>query len=156
MEDLHLADFVELQLKSKHDFIAANDVARSEGLGDCMRTFAAIEPGAWPCQFYCRHWIIYGCPKKYISHNPELGNIPRDSDMVVSHNHSFIPFHSRQLRQSTTFHITWRLSEYFCLLFQAEKNVVISFHPFFKYYESIFLISKFGGKTKPWKIRKIK
>ena len=109
MEDLHLADFVELQLKSKHDFNAAYDVALSAGLGHYMRKFTAIQPGAWPGQFYCRQ-IIYGlgCPKKFTRHNPELGNIPTDLDMVVSHNHSVIPFHSLQLRQSTTFHITAR------------------------------------------------
>jgi len=38
----------------------------------------------------------------------------------------------------------------------SRENVVISFHPFFKYYESIFLISKFDGKTKPSRIRKKK
>ena len=54
MDDLHLADFVELQLKSKHDFNAAYDVALSAGLRDYMRKFVAIQPGDRPCQFYCR------------------------------------------------------------------------------------------------------
>ena len=54
MDDLHLADFVELQLKSKHDFDAAYDVALSAGLGDYVRRFVVIQPGDWPCQFYCR------------------------------------------------------------------------------------------------------
>ena len=34
MDDLHLVDFVELQLKSKEDFNAAYDIALSAGLGD--------------------------------------------------------------------------------------------------------------------------
>ena len=42
MDDLHLADFVELRLKSKHDFDAACDVALSTGLGDYMRKFVVI------------------------------------------------------------------------------------------------------------------
>ncbi|KAK2573051.1 hypothetical protein P5673_002082 [Acropora cervicornis] len=46
-----------LHLKSKHDFNAAYDVVLSAGLGDYMRKFAAIQPGAWPCQFYCRQII---------------------------------------------------------------------------------------------------
>ena len=60
MDDLHLADFVELQLKSKHDFNAAYDVALSAGLRDSMRKFVAIQPGDWPCQFYCRQIIGVG------------------------------------------------------------------------------------------------
>ena len=52
MDDLHLADFVELRLKSKHDFDAAYDVALSAGLGDYMRKFTVIQPGDWPCQCY--------------------------------------------------------------------------------------------------------
>ena len=60
MDDLHLADFVELQLKSKHDFNAAYDVALSAGLRDYMRKFVAIQPGDWPRQFYCRQIISVG------------------------------------------------------------------------------------------------
>ena len=60
MDDLHLADFVELQLKSKHDFNAVYDVALSAGLRDYMRKFVAIQPGDWPCQFYCRQIISVG------------------------------------------------------------------------------------------------
>ena len=123
-----------------------------------MREFVAIQPGDWTCQFYCRR-IIYGCPKKSASDDPELGNIPTDSDMIVSHNHSVIPFHSLQLRESTDFQITWHLSHYLSITLSigplhislnSREHVVICFHPFFKYlYESIFQISKFGGKTKP-------
>ena len=34
MDNLHLADFVELQLKSKNDFDAAYDILMNAGLGD--------------------------------------------------------------------------------------------------------------------------
>ena len=60
MDDLHLADFVELQQKSKHDFNVAYDVALSAGLRDYMRKFVAIQPGDWPCQFCCRQIISMG------------------------------------------------------------------------------------------------
>ena len=53
-DDLHLADFVELQLKSKHDFNAAYDIALSAGFGDYMRKFVAIQPRDRPYQCYCR------------------------------------------------------------------------------------------------------
>ena len=125
-----------------------------------MRKLVAIQPGDWPCQFYCRQ-IIYGCPKKFTSHNPELGNIPTDSDMVVSHNHSIIPFHSLQLQQFTAFHINMTSQPSLLSIvpttgplhisLNSTEYVVISFHPFFKYlYESIFPGSKFGSKTKPF------
>ena len=50
MDDLQLADFVELQLKSKGDFEAAYDVVIGAGLGDYMREFVVIQPGDWPCR----------------------------------------------------------------------------------------------------------
>ena len=93
MDDLHLAYFIELRLKSKHDFDAANDVALSAGLRDYKRKFVLIQPGDWPCQFYCRQ-IIYGCLKKFTRHNPDCGDFPTDSNMVVSHNHSSYSFPS--------------------------------------------------------------
>lgn len=44
MEDLHLADFVELPLKPKQNFNTGYDVALSAGLGDDVRKFVAIQP----------------------------------------------------------------------------------------------------------------
>ena len=85
INDLHLAD---LQLKSRHDFHAAYNVALSAGLGDYMRKFVVIQAGGWFCQFNCTQ-IIYGCLKKFTRHNPDQGDIPTDSNMVVSHNHSY-------------------------------------------------------------------
>ena len=37
MDDLHLVDFVELQVKSKEDFDTAHDIALSAGLGDIIK-----------------------------------------------------------------------------------------------------------------------
>ena len=39
MDDLHLVDFVELQLKSKEDFNIAYDIALNAGLGDYAKKF---------------------------------------------------------------------------------------------------------------------
>ena len=44
MDDQHLADFVELPLKSKHIFNTGYDVALSAGLEDDVRKFVAIQP----------------------------------------------------------------------------------------------------------------
>ena len=57
MDDLHLVDFVELQLKSKEDFDTAYDIALSAGLGDYAKKFIIFQPGDWPCQFFCRQII---------------------------------------------------------------------------------------------------
>ena len=54
MDHLQLADFVEIQLKSRNDFDAAYDIVMNAGLGDYMLKFVLIQPGDWPCQFYCR------------------------------------------------------------------------------------------------------
>ena len=37
MDDLHLVDFVELQVKSKEEFDTAYDIALSAGLGDIIK-----------------------------------------------------------------------------------------------------------------------
>ena len=57
MNDLHLVDFVELQLKSKEDFNTAYDIALCAGLGDYAKKFIIFQPGDWPCQFYCSQLI---------------------------------------------------------------------------------------------------
>lgn len=67
MDDLHLVDFVELQLKSKEDFNTAYNMALSTGLADYAKQFIIFQPGDWPCQFFC-HQIIYQCVKKFISY----------------------------------------------------------------------------------------
>ena len=64
----------ELQLKSTNDFDAEYDIVMNAGLGDYMQTFVAIQPGDWPCQFYCRQ-IIYHCLKKFISFTPMCAQV---------------------------------------------------------------------------------
>ena len=45
MDDLHLVDFVELQLKCKEDFNTAYDMALNAGLGDNAKMFMIFQPG---------------------------------------------------------------------------------------------------------------
>ena len=54
MDDLHLIDFVELQLKSKDGFSQTCNIVMSSGLAAYLKKFIIIQPGDWPCQFYCR------------------------------------------------------------------------------------------------------
>ena len=57
MDDLHLIDFIELQLKSKDGFSKAYDIVMASGLAPYLKKFVIIQPGDWPCQFYCRQLI---------------------------------------------------------------------------------------------------
>ena len=163
MDDLHLADFVELQLKSKADFEAAYDVVIGAGLGDYMREFVVIQPGDWPCQFYCRQ-IIYKCLKKFISHNPDLDDaIHRHFDTSVSHNHSaysypsttasgYKSFPKNLTSQPSLLSIVPTIGPLHISL-NSREHVINSFHPFFKsVYESIFPKSKFADSPKPWRM----
>ena len=84
MDNLHLADFVELQLKSTNDFDAAYDIVMNAGWGDYMLRFVAIQPGDRPCQFYC-HQIIYHCLKKFISFTPMCAQVNQEHSL---HDHS--------------------------------------------------------------------
>ena len=54
MDNVHLVDFVELQLKSRDDFGAAYDIILSTKLSDYMKLYLLLQPGDWPAQFYSR------------------------------------------------------------------------------------------------------
>lgn len=54
------------------------------GLGDYMQKFVLIQPGDWPCQFYCRQ-IIYHCLKKFISFTPMCAPVNQEHSL---HDHS--------------------------------------------------------------------
>ena len=58
MQDVHLVDFVELNLKSNDDFDAAFDIVLSTNLLEYLKHFLRSQPGDWPAQFYSRQ-IIY-------------------------------------------------------------------------------------------------
>jgi hypothetical protein len=57
MENLHLVDFIELQLKSKDGFADAIDVALASGLKQHLKKYVVVQPGDWACQFYCRQLV---------------------------------------------------------------------------------------------------
>ena len=107
-----------------------------------MRRFVVIQPGDWPCQFYCRQ-IIHRCLMKFTRHNPERGDFPADSNMVVSHNHSSYSFPSTTAYTVNCF--THNMTSQLSLLsivttigplhisLNSREHVVSSFHPFFKY-----------------------
>lgn len=165
MDDLHLADFVELRLKSKSDFDAAYDVVFSTGLGNYMKKFVLVQPGDWPCQFYCRQ-IIYQCLKKFNSCNPDLANTLHKHSHI-SHNHSAYSYPSStgpgdsHVNDSLPVNLTSQPSILSIvptigplhISLNSREHIVSSFHPFFKsVYEKLFPRSKFADTPKPWRV----
>ena len=57
IDDSHQLDFVESQLKSKDGFSKAYDIVMASGLAPHLKNFSIVQPGDWPCQFYCRQLI---------------------------------------------------------------------------------------------------
>ena len=49
-----------------------------------MLKFVAIQPGDWPCQFYC-HQIIYHCLKTFIGFTPMCAQVNQEHSL---HDHS--------------------------------------------------------------------
>ncbi len=54
----------DLQLKSKDGFSKAYDLVVASGLAAYLKKFVIIQPGDWPCQFYCRQ-LIYESLAQY-------------------------------------------------------------------------------------------
>ena len=160
MDNLHLADFVELRLKSRNDFDAAYDIVINAGLGDYMQKFVVIQPGDWPCQFYCRQ-IIYHCLKKFIGFTPMSARVNEEHSLHDHSTYSYPSIAGSDREESLEVNLTSQP----CILsviptigplhisLNSREHVVNSFHPFFKMvYEKIFPSSKLADKPKPWRI----
>ena len=161
MDDLHLVDFVELQLKSKEDFNAAYDIALSAGLEDYAKKFIIFQPGDWPCQLFCRQ-IVYQCVKKFYSYQePRPVNLENPQAASDHSAYSYSSFTGSDNEQSLSFNLSSRPSILsvvpmigpFHISLNSREHIVTSFPPFFKtVYERIFTRSKLAEKPKPWRI----
>ena len=141
MEDLHLIDFVELQLKSKDGLAKAYEIALSSGLAAYLQKFMVIQPGDWPCQFYCRQ-LVYEClaqhQKSILSSecptensNPTIQQIPAMASLVPTMGPLHISLNSRE-------------------------DIFKTFQPFFQQvYKYMFPNSKLAASPKPWRINLI-
>ena len=58
MDNVNLVNFIELTLKGKRPFEIAYDIAMATNLKSYAKKYVVIQPGDWPCQFYCRQ-IVY-------------------------------------------------------------------------------------------------
>ena len=89
MDNVHLVDFVELQLKSRDDFGAAYDIILSTKLSDYMKRYLLLQPGDWPAQFYSRQ-LVYESIQKYQSNFPPSELSPGPWTKPTSHlDHSY-------------------------------------------------------------------
>ena len=140
MDDLHLVDFVELQLKSKEDFNTAYDIALSAGLDDYAKKFIIFQPGDWPCQFYCRQ-IIYKCVKKFISYQqPHQVNCENPQAASDHSAYSYPSFTVSDNEQSLSFNLSSQPSILSVIpmigplhiSLNSREHIVTSFHPLFK------------------------
>ena len=156
MENLHLVNFFELQLKSKEGFAAAIDIAMGSGLKQYLKKFVVVQPGDWPCQFYCRQ-IIYdqlpiptkekqnpvsACESNLCDHNyvskPTSSTIP-DRYPSVAALCSIVP-------TMGPLHIS----------LNSREHVFVTFRPFFeKVYKHLFPKSTLARLSKAWRINLI-
>ncbi|XP_028410469.1 uncharacterized protein LOC114533084 [Dendronephthya gigantea] len=138
MDDLHLIDFVELQLKSKDGFSQAYKIAMPSGLSAYLKKFIIIQPGDWPCQFYCRQ-LVY----ESLSHCQE----PTDYQEHESSTSTVeIPAITSLIPTMGPLHIS----------LNSREDIFESFKPFFnQVYNHLFPNSKMPKSPKPWKINLI-
>ena len=57
IDNLHLVDFVELQLKSKDNFKQAFDIILKISIKPYMQKYILLQPGDWPSQFHSRQIV---------------------------------------------------------------------------------------------------
>ena len=141
MEDLHLIDFVELELKSKGGFSKAYDIAMSSCLETYLKKFLVIQPGDWPCQFYCRQLVYQSLPR-HSKASTSTQEHQSSTDMVKG---NFPPVTSL-IPTMGPLHIS----------LNSREHVFETFKPFFKtVYNDLFPSSKLADKPKPWRINLI-
>ena len=141
MDNLHLVDFVELQLKSKENFKQAFDIALNTNLKLYMQKYILIQPGDWPCQFYSRQ-LVYEQVTRYLQQNQAASN-QLDTTIPPMSSKSTIPIPpmASVVPLIGPLHIS----------LNSRERVLLSFHPFFKnVYQYLFSSSKLPQNPKPW------
>lgn len=163
MDDLHLVNFVELQLKSQEGFATAYDIALSTGLRAYMKKFIVIQPGDWPCQFYCRQ-LVYkklAASQEVFEHHKDHtyaklpGNIINSSKIPTSDHTYVFEMNSNEQTAKSLVRSTNR-PLYASIIptigplhisLNSREHLLLNFHPFFKsLYEFLFPRSTFPNK----------
>ena len=156
MDDLHLIDFVELQLKSKDGFSKAYDIVMASGLAPYLKKFVIIQPGDWPCQFYCRQLIYESLTRHQQAvtsqkdQQPTLSQQDHQLSTSTVENHisisNQIPAISSLIPTMGPLHIS----------LNSREDIFETFRPFFnQVYSHLFRNSKLAKSPKPWRINLI-
>ena len=171
MDDVHLVDFIELELKGKEPFGIAYDVALASGLKSYLKKFVVLQPGDWPAQFYCRQ-LVYENPYMYrkkcqpipndesIEESEENNNLNRVDDHTYMYSHNV-----RSEQTASNYSIRKPLSPLASVVpmidplhvsLNSKEHIMLSFWPFFKkVYEQLFPNTNLPDKPKPWQINLI-
>ena len=150
MENLHLINFMELQLKSKEDFATAYDIALAGGLKKYLKKFVVVQPGDWPSQFYGRQVVYEYVPRQTqcLSINANCGPGTSASSPMPCPPPLNVPAPSITSVVPTMgpLHIS----------LNSREHVFMSFKPFFKkVYSHLFPGCKLAETPKPWRINLI-
>jgi hypothetical protein len=150
MDNLHLINFMELQLKSKEEFATAYDMALAGGLKKYLKKFVVVQPGDWPSQFYGRQ-IVYEYVTRQtqnfqinsgsITSNGPTSSTPRQPMLNVP-----APSITSVVPTMGPLHIS----------LNSREHIFMSFKPFFKkVYCHLFPGCKLAETPKPWRINLI-
>ena len=163
MQDVHLVDFVELNLKSNDDFAAAFDIVVSTNLLEYLKQFLRSQPGDWPPQFYSRQ-IIYETLQKYYKHadaSSTSQSQPQSSSATAHSDHSYtLSYHSGPEKENGTVNSDQPaiLSLMPCIgplhiSLNGQETLFDEFRDFFEIiYTKLFPKSKLAKNPKPWRI----
>ena len=125
-----------------------------------MQKFVLLQPGDWPCQFYCCQ-IIYHCFGKFHRSSSQLTNTLQET-LFTSNDHSFYSYPTGNYVCNMTRQTMSQQSSILSIVpttgplhisLNSREHIVNSFQPFFKsVYQSIFPNSKLADKPKPWRV----
>ena len=158
MDDLHLIDFVELQLKSRQDFTAAYDIALSSGLKEYLKKFVIIQPGDWPCQLYCRQSVYQSLPSRFQPSETQAGSsYEAETDhsytLLTPKKHCSYNFSVNTPDSISPITSIVPMLGPLHISLNSREHVFISFRPFFaNVYHFLFPKSKLADHPKPWRI----
>lgn len=162
----------EAKIDKSIDFEAVYDIILETGVANYMQKFVVIQPGDWPCQFYCRQ-IVYTALQKYLDcTSSRYNNTENSTNNSPQENHSFSSTdsawdHYYSFPSSATPHIqpqnfSLNTSVQPSILsvvpiigplhisLNARENIVMNYHSFFRtIYEKIFPKSKFPDTPRP-------
>jgi hypothetical protein len=165
-----LVNFVELTLKGKNAFETAYDIAMATDLKSYAKKFVVIQPGDWPCQFYCRQVVYqqtYNVQKKKTfktaakKANP-LSAKPIPSINIPDHEYCFNIPHSTTVAEQQTTSLLQPNSPFSSfapmmgplhISLNSKEHVFLTFWPFFqRCHENLFPNCKLPEKPRPWRI----